>query len=398
MSTQQKSAEGISRSLVLIMAVACGVAVANIYYNQPLLPLFAKAFNKTNEEVSLISSMVQAAYAIGLIVFVPLGDIVERRRLIIGLLAFNVLALAGAAMAPSFPLLLIASFCIGFTAVTAQIIIPLASLLAKPEERGKVIGSVWGGLFGGVLLARTLAGIIGEHYGWRTMYWIAAGLDIALAGVVIAKLPHNAPSVSLPYRRLLASLWELFRNEPVLRASCGAAFLLFAAFSAYWGTLAYLLAQPPYGYGPDIAGLFGLVGLVGFFASPYIGVLSDRMGGRRVVALSAILIGIAFIFIANGAAYLWMLLIGIVALDLGSRAGLVGNQTRIYALAPEARSRLNTVFMASYFAGGAIGTKLGAAAGAYGGWRGLGLLGCALAAIVAVSQVLGKKKPALAAS
>lgn len=386
MSAQHANEQGISRNLVLIMSVACGIAVANIYYNQPLLPLFAESFGLSSREISLISSLVLAAYAAGLIVFVPLGDILERRILILGLLAANILASIAAALSPNFYGLLAASLLIGFTAVTAQIVIPLASLLSIPNERGKVIGTVWGGMFGGILLARTISGMVGEHFGWRTMYWIAAGLDTLLACVIFACLPHNSPTAKMPYRRLLASLWELFRNEPILRRSCTTAFLLFAAFNAYWGTLAYLLAQPPYQFGSDIAGLFGLAGVAGFFASPYIGILSDRISGRRVVALSAVLVAVAFVFIGMGQFYLWALILGAIALDLGSRAGLVGNQTRIYALTPEARSRLNTIFMAAYFVGGAIGTKLGVAAGAYAGWKGLGFLGCTLAAVVAVAQ------------
>jgi predicted MFS family arabinose efflux permease len=382
----------LSRALVIMLALACGLAVANIYYNQPLLMLFAQTFHCSNASASLVPTVVQISYAIGLILFAPLGDKMNRRKLIIILLIINICGLILAAIAPKFEVLIVANIIIGLTSVSAQLIIPAASVLASPLSRGKVIGTVMSGLFAGILLARTVSGFVGEYAGWRAMYWIATGLDIILIMVIYTKLPQNIASINISYKRLLYSMWELLKTEPVLRNASVAGFLLFAAFSALWGTLAFLLSQAPYHFNSGIVGSFGLVGILGMLASPTIGAFAGKFGGRRIVSIGAIITAIAFIFIWQAQSHLWALIFGITLLDIGGRMGLVGNQVRLYTLAPEIRSRLNTIFMSCYFIGGAVGTRFGAAAGSYAGWLGIAVLGGALALLLAITQSIFETK------
>lgn len=394
MTTENEMVEGsndIPRGLITLLAIACGIAVANIYYNQSLLMLFVQTFHCTNASASLISSSIQVAYAVGLLLFVPLGDKIKSHKLISGLLVVNIIGSTIAATAPVFEVLLIGNILIGLTSVSAQIIIPTASLLAKPASRGKVLGSVMSGLFAGVLLARTISGFVGEYAGWRAMYWLAVALDILLAVIILLYLPRNVETVKIPYSTLLRSMGHMLWNEPVLRVACFTGFLLFAAFSALWGTLAFLLAQPPYQYGSNIVGLFGLAGIIGIISSSTIGSIGDKAGGKQVVVSGAALVALAFAIISQAQFHLWALILGMILLDLGSRAGLIGNQIRIYALAPEARSRMNTIFMSCYFVGGAVGTRLGATAGTYASWLGVAALGSSIAMIVVIAGWMQKR-------
>lgn len=373
-------------AVIAMLAVACGLAVANLYYSQPMLSLFATEFGRPNAEVGLLTTITQLGYAAGLFLFVPLGDRVIRRRLLLGLLSVNTLSLICSAVAPNFDLLLAASVVLGLTSISAQVIIPAVSLLVEPKRRGKVVGILMSGLSSGILLARTLSGLVSAHAGWRAMYWLAAGLDIALILLIRFRLPAIPSSSQLSYGKLLGSLASLLRNEPVLRISSATGALGFAAFSAFWGALAFLLARPPYNFGSDIVGLFGLAALVGIALSAAIGGLIDRVGSRRVCLLGGVVfvVGYAGLWAAEGR--IWLLVVAAIFLDIGNRANLIANQTRIYALLPEARSRLNTVFMVFYFIGGAFGTALGAAAADYGGWRALSLVGILLVVVLIVIQ------------
>lgn len=272
-----------------------------------------------------------------------------------------------------------ASVLLGLTSISAQIIIPAASLLAAPAQRGKVMGILISGLSSGILLARTLSGLVGGHAGWRAMFGIAAGLDLVLIALIALRLPVAAPATNLSYPRLLRSVLDLFIREPVLRAASVTGALVFAAFSAFWGALAFLLAQPPYGYGSDVAGMFGLAALIGIALSTGIGSLTDRLGARRVLLLGTLLLALASASLWFAASSFLLLIVAAILIDLGNRAGLIASQTLIYALSAEARSRLNTVFMVSYFIGGAAGSAIGAIAADHAGWHGVALAGTLLA-------------------
>lgn len=394
-------AAAVRPATVFAMAVACAFAVATIYYSQPLLPQMAASFPGLAGHAGLIAMLTQVGYALGLLLFVPLGDVRDPRRVVLALVGMNLLALLGCAVSTSAAALLLASTLVGATAVSAQLIIPALSGLVPGERRGAVVGALLSGLSAGLLFARTLSGFVGAHWGWRDMYGLAALLDLGLALAVWRLMPALLRAGGLRYGALLASLAQLLREEPVLRLSAVTGLLLFAGFSALWTSLATLLAQPPYHYGPAVAGSFGLVGIAGLLASPFIGRLADRIGPARLVLAGALTVALAFGVLYGMAAGLAGLILAMVLLDIGNRAGLVANQARLYAARPDARSRMNTVFMAAYFAGGAAGSQLGNAAAHAGGWQGLALLagGLALAAFALNlgAQLRASRSPATAA-
>ena len=365
------------RSLLLMMALSCALAVSAIYYQQPLLPQIASTWGVTSTGGNVIAMLTQIGYATGLLLFIPLADVIQPRKLAKFAILGNAVALLACAMAPTFLLMAASSFFVGATAVTAQFIIPAVSGNAVPESRGRVVGVLLGGLSSGVLLARTMSGFVGAHWGWRAMFVAASGVDLALI-FIVGKLPPLPGLKTIHYRELMRSLVVLVREERLLRISATTGFLMFAAFSALWTTLAALLTRPPYGFGAATIGTFGLVGVIGLIISPYIGSLVDRIGHHFAVAAGAIIVLLAFAVLAIGATRLGWLVVGLVLLDLGNRAGFVGNQTRIYALRPEARGRLNTVYMVFYFLGGAIGSALGGYGATRYGWVGLAVVGAAL--------------------
>ena len=375
-----------------LMALCCALAVSAIYYHQPLLPLIAATFGVTPTHANVIATVTQLGYAAGLLSFVPLADGIQPRRLASIAIVANAAALMACAAAPTFVLLGTASFFVGATAITAQIVIPAASGMAPPASRGKVVGTLLGGLSSGVLLARTLSGLVGAHFGWRWMFGLASGVDLMLL-VVVSRLPASNGLTAIRYGELMRSLVVLIREERLLRISAAMGFLTFGAFSAFWATLAAMLARPPYELGAAAVGAFGLVGLLGLIASPRIGVLVDRTGARAVASVSTVIVLISFTLLAPGARNLFCLLICMVLLDLGNRAGFVANLARIYALRAEARSRLNTVFMVSFFLGGAAGAALGGYGASRAGWTGLALAGAALTLAAFAVGLLAYAKP-----
>jgi predicted MFS family arabinose efflux permease len=382
----------IARSQVFLMALSCALAVSTIYYHQPLLPQMASAFGVTAVHGSLIATLTQLGYAMGLLLFVPLGDVTQPRKLASLAICVNAVALIACAVAPTFVFLAGCSFLVGMTAVTAQIIIPAVSGQATPATRGRVVGSLLGGLSSGVLLARTVSGLVGAHLGWRAIFVFASAADLALLAIIINCLPLSACLSTIRYRNLMRSLTVLVAEERLLRISAATSFLLFAAFSALWATLAALLARPPYEFGPAAIGAFGLVGIFGLTVSPQIGAVADRIGTRNMALSGAITVTMAFAFVAAGGVSLSCLIVGMVLLDLGNRAALVANQTRIYALRPEARSRLNTVLMVSYFLGGASGAGLGSLGAHLDAWIGLAAVGAMLSLAAAAVNALSDRQ------
>lgn len=386
-----RAADPLAPATVLLMATACAFAVATLYYNQPLLPEMGASFGRSAAAAGLVATLTQLGYAAGLPLFVPLGDKVNRERLILVLLTGNIASLVAVIIAPGFAMLLLASFTLGMTAVTAQVVIPAVSGLAAPENRGRIVGTLLSGLSAGLLFARALSGIVGAHAGWRAMFAIAIGIDVALMATIALRLPKTTPDSTQSYPALLASLSTLVRGESILRAAALTGFLMFAAFSALWASLAALVARPPYGFGPDVAGAFGFAGIAGFPASPYIGRAVDRFGSAIVLGAGAVTVALAFARVTGAAGHLGPLIGAMVLLDIGNRAGLVANQHRIYALSAEARSRLNTVFMTSYFLGGATGAAAAAPIAAHYGWPGLAATGAGFAlSALAVHLVTGR--------
>jgi predicted MFS family arabinose efflux permease len=319
----------------------------------------------------------QAGTALGMLLFVPLGDMFPRRKLIVVMSAISGLAVAMMAVAPNLPLINAAGFATGLTGIVAHLILPFAAKLAPPERRGHVVGTVLSGLLLGILLARVVSGFVGDVFGWRAIYWIAAAALLMLAVALRYALPYDHPEPGLRYPALARSIASLVLKQPVLREAGITGGLLFGASSAFWATLVFFLATPAYGYGPRIAGIFGLVGAVGALFAPWAGRLSDRKSPAFTVTL-AILTSLGSYAVFALAGYrLWGLIAGATLLDLGVQTGHVANQTRIYALIPEARSRLNTVYMVTYFLGGSLGSALGAWGWTHWRWNGVCAAGAA---------------------
>lgn len=379
-----KNHSPMRRDTVWVMAIICAFAVANLYYNQPLLAQIGQSFEVSAQQAGFIPMFTQIGYAVGMFLFVPLGDLMERRKLIVTMLAATACALLAAAVSPSLTWLVVASLVIGMTTIVAQLIIPFAAQLSLPQERGKVVGTVMSGLFIGILLARTVSGFIGARFGWQGMYWIAGGLMIVLACSASVLLPYCQPQIKMSYGRLMQSLFWLVRSQPILREASIIGAMSFGAFSAFWSTLVFLLESPPYYYGSEVAGLFGLVGVVGAAAAPVVGRLADRKSPRLTVGLGiAITTSSFFVFWLFGH-QLWGLIVGVILLDLGVQATLVSNQTRIYSLPSEIHNRLNAVYIMSYFAGGAIGSFFGAYGWSVWQWHGVCAVGL-LMLVVAIA-------------
>ncbi len=376
------------------MAIACGITVANLYYNQPLLALLAREFHTSARAVGLIPTLTQVGYALGILLLVPMGDLLERRRLIVTMMGLTAIALALAAVSPGLTWLIAMSFAIGLTTIAAQIIIPFATQLVEPHERGKAVGMVMSGLFIGILLARTVSGFVGVTLGWRAMYWLASGLMLTLAVVMAKVLPRSQPSLQLSYRQLMRSLVHLMRTQPRLRQASLIGAMTFGAFSAFWSTLAFLLEQPPYDYGSDVAGLFGLVGVVGAAIAPIAGKVADRRSPRLTVGLGLVTTAGSFVLFWALGSQIWGLIVGVILLDLGVQTTQISNQTSIYQLPADIHSRLNAVYIMFYFMGGALGSFLGAYGWSHWGWPGVCGLSLGLMAIAAIIFLQGKVKPA----
>lgn len=370
--------------LTLGMAAAAGLAVANIYYNQPMLGLISRELPGT--ATALVPTATQLGYALGLFALVPLGDLLERRRLIIVQFACLAVALALAALAPSAPVLLAASLLIGVAATVTQQIVPFAAALAPAARRGAVVGTVVSGVLCGILLSRTLAGFVAAHAGWRAMFWL--GVPLALGAAVLAALilPRSEPPARTTYGALMGSLLHLWREFGELRRAAINQALLFAGFTAFWSLLALRLHALDARYGAEVAGLFGIVGALGVFAAPLVGRVADRHGPHRAILIGSMLAVLAWALFGA-----WPSIIGLVAgcllLDVAVQGALVANQHVVYVLRPEARSRLNTLFMGAMFLGGAAGAASAALAWRLGGWHAAVILGAVLAAAAAALQL-----------
>ncbi len=374
-------AEGLSHRQVLVMAVACAFAIATLYYNQPLLPLIRATYGITDTLASTIVMVGQLGYALGLLLFVPIGDRIDRRHLILGLLLANTVSLAACVIAPDFKTFASATFVAGLTTVTPQIIIPTVAGLASAPRRGRVIGILLSGMSTGLLFARAFSGVVGDLAGWRSVFLLAMLFNVFLVAVIWRLLPRTAATTALSYPRLMRSLVRLAIEQPVLRVACVTGFFAFGAFSSLWATLAPLLAQAPYHFSADIVGSFGLIGVVGIIFTPLVGRLADRLGPRFLLVAGPLTVVVAFVFVSRAPTAIWPLVVGIGLIDVGYRGVLVANQTRIYPLQPGAHSRLNTLFMTSVFLGGAFGSICGAFAAAYGSWTGVAFAGGGLAAL-----------------
>lgn len=366
--------------LVWMLAVACGTGVANLWYNQPLLVEMGRSFHAGTQQIGLVATFTQVGYALGMLAFVPLADLVNRRKLIVTLSWAVAAALVMAATAPTLPLLVAASFLVGLTTVAPQAIIPFAASLARPQERGRIVGSLYTGLLLGVLLARTVSGFVGQHLGWRAMYWFACVLMMVMATLLRLLLPSGPAPARQSYLDLMRSLWNMLRDQPAARTTALIGGVMFAALSAFWTTLAFLLAAPPYHYGSQVVGLFGLIGATGATVAPLAGRWADRHTPHVVRGWGlAAMLG-SFVLLGLGATHLWALVLGVIVLDAGMQTAHVSNQTRLFGLFHQAQGRVNTIYMMGFFSGGSVGSVLGVFCWTHWHWTGVSLAGAALTA------------------
>ncbi|PWC09973.1 MFS transporter [Brenneria roseae subsp. americana] len=380
----QPKPPGLSLSLTLIMSVATGLAVASNYYAQPLLETIARAFELSVNQAGFIVTAAQLGYAVGLLFLVPLGDMFERRTLIVGMTLLAAGGMLITASSTTLWLMITGTALTGLFSVVAQILVPLAATLATPETRGKVVGTIMSGLLLGILLARTVAGALASLGSWRTVYWVASTLMAIMALILWRTLPRIRQENTLNYPQLLASIFQLFATTPLLRTRALLGCFSFANFSILWTSMAFLLAAPPYNYSEGVIGLFGLVGAAGALAASRAGRLVDQGKARQSTIAGLLVLLLSWLFVAFGIQSVIALLIGIIALDLAVQGVHVTNQSVIYRMMPEARNRLTAGYMTSYFIGGALGSIISASAYQHWGWLGV----CAAGSITSLLNLL----------
>lgn len=386
-----------NRTPLPFLGLACAVGVSSIYYNQPLLLEMSHSFGTTVGRTGFVAVATQVGYACGLLFCVPLGDILERRSLISRMFAGVAIALLLVAIAPNLTFLIVGSALMGLFASVTHIVLPIAPDLADDADRGKAIGIVMTGLLLGILLARTFAGWVSNAGGWRSVFVIAALVNAAFAPLFWKFMPKLPPKQALGYGSAMRSLWTLFRTQPLLRESCAMGALIFASFSCFWTTLAFLLYSH-YGLGAGIAGSFGLVGAAGALVAPVAGRLSDSRGPRWVLTLGISILASSYLLLwveektaMPFALHIAALAVGVVVLDVGAQMMQVANQTRIFGLDPSARSRLNTVYMTTYFSGAATGSALATAAWVHWQWNGVCGLAIGFIGLATLRHLTGRR-------
>ncbi|AYY07438.1 MFS transporter [Enterobacter roggenkampii] len=379
-----KTTQGLSPALILLMSVATGLAVASNYYAQPLLDTIARAFNLSASSAGFIVTAAQLGYAAGLLFLVPLGDMFERRMLIVSMTLLAAGGMLITASSQSLTMMIIGTALTGLFSVVAQILVPLAATLASPEKRGKVVGTIMSGLLLGILLARTVAGLLASLGGWRTVYWVASVLMVIMALALWRGLPKVKQENHLNYPQLLASVFSLFTQDKLLRTRALLGCFTFANFSILWTSMAFLLAAPPFNYSEGVIGLFGLAGAAGALGARPAGGLADKGKSHLTTSAGLVLLLLSWAAIWYGHVSVLALIVGILVLDLTVQGVHITNQTVIYRVKPEARNRLTAGYMTSYFIGGAAGSLISASAWQHAGWSGV----CAIGTIVATINLL----------
>jgi len=366
------------------MSVATGLAVASNYYAQPLLETIARNFSLSASSAGFIVTAAQLGYAVGLLFLVPLGDMFERRAMIVSMTLLAAGGMLITASSQSLAMMIFGTALTGLFSVVAQILVPLAATLASPEKRGKVVGTIMSGLLLGILLARTVAGLLAGIGGWRTVYWVASVLMVVMALALWRGLPKVKSETHLNYPQLLGSVFSLFTHYKLLRTRALLGCFTFANFSILWTSMAFLLAAPPFNYSEGMIGLFGLAGAAGALGARPAGGLADKGKSHITTTASLVLLMLSWAAIWYGHVSVLALIVGILVLDLTVQGVHITNQTVIYRVKPEARNRLTAGYMTSYFIGGAAGSLISASAWQHAGWAGV----CAVGAVMAILNLL----------
>ncbi|WP_405370961.1 MFS transporter [Nonlabens sp. Asnod2-A12] len=381
----------LSNSLLYLMSTSAGLVVANLYYNQPLLHKMSVELQVSEAAISNVALATQLGYATGLFFIIPLGDKVSNKQILKFDFALMILSLIAASVSNTLVLLIISSFFIGFSSAIPQLFVPMAAQLSDDANRGRAIGIVMSGLLIGILGSRVISGLVGDQYGWRVMYYAATVLMAALFLILHYKLPKITPVYKGSYGSLLKSIGYYFRTEPTVRLAALRGGLAFAGLSAFWTTLVFLM-EVNFGYGSAVTGAFGLIGILGALTAAVVGKLNDRMSKNKIIMYAALSLVVSWIIFYFSSYSILGIMIGVVLVDLGVQALHITNQNIIFSKNPDARNRVNTIYMVSFFIGGALGTTLGAYAWEHYKWTGVSTLGIALSISIIVVHLMFRKK------
>ncbi|WP_329423552.1 MFS transporter [Streptosporangium sp. NBC_01495] len=377
--------------LTFLFAVAGGAAVGNLYWAQPLLDFIAGDLHAPTAVAGWLVTVTQVGYAIGILLFVPLGDVLDRRRLIPLMLLVSAVMLVLCALAPSFGLLLAAISLLGVTTVAGQLLTPLAGDLAVEAQRGQVVGTVTSGILTGILISRTISGLVAEFAGWRTVFVAAAVVAVLLAALLHRKIPALEPKTRLPYFQLIASVFSVVRRERVVRWTLLLGGTGFAIFTMFWTSLTFLLSSPPFEYPVSVIGLFGLAGLAGASAAQRAGRLHDRGWSLPATGIGWLLALASFTVAMFAGRSVVLVLVVVVLIDVAIQGLNILNQTRIFAVSNEARSRLNTAFVTGNFIGGAIGSAAAVVLWSVGEWLAVSIAGMVLSGLALTIWGIGRR-------
>lgn len=381
----------LSNSTLYLLSISAGLVVANLYYNQPLLHDIAGDLHVSDSQVSNIALSTQIGYALGLLFIIPLGDKVNNIKIMKINFLILILSLLGAALSQSLFLLIVSSFLIGFTSTLPQLFVPMAAHLSNDEGRGRAIGIVMSGLLIGILGSRVLSGLVGEYFGWRTVFYFAAGMMTLLFFLLNSKLPVIQPKFGESYAKLMKSLWFYLKTEPTLRLATLRGALAFGSLSAFWTTFVFLM-DDSFGYGSAVAGGFGLFGIAGALGATVVGKLNNRVSKSTLIIIGAALIIISWLIFLISAHSIIGLIIGVILIDLGVQSVHITNQNIVFSKNAEARNRVNTIYMVGFFIGGALGTSLGSIAWNLYGWTGVSVVGLVFSGIILGVQLLTSKR------
>lgn len=395
MSSQPRNPPAMTRALTLLFAVAGGAAVGNLYWSQPLLEFIASDIGASTTTAGWLVTATQIGYAIGILLIVPLGDVVSRRRLVPVMMLCAAVALVLCAVAPTMGLLIAAITVLGLTTVGGQLLTPLAGDLADDAHRGRVVGTVVSGILIGILASRTISGLIADAFGWRAIYLLAAVIDVVLAVLLYRAIPTLAAKTRMSYGALIVSVGTVVRRERVVRWTLAISGIAFGVFTMFWTALTFLLSGPPFDFPVSVIGLFGLIGLVGALAAQRAGGLHDRGWSLPATGVGWVLAVAAFVIAGVGSRSVVLIIVAILVLDVAIQAVNILNQTRLFEVSHEERSRLNTAYVTNNFIGGAIGSALATVLWSQAGWTGVTIAGAALAALAFVLWAIGRRGPLL---